>query len=77
MVIREIQKNSRERLRVSLDQFRGHDLIAMRVWIDGDEGPIPTKSGFGLRVHQIPELREVLAEAERQARANGMLEDAA
>lgn len=77
MVIREIQKNSRERLRVSLDQFKGHDLIALRVWVDGDDGPVPTRSGFGLRVQQIPELREALADAERQARESGMLEGAA
>ena len=52
-----IRKNNREEIRVSLDDFRGHHLINLRVWFVGDDGVMrPGKQGIAFRVEQLPEV---------------------
>ncbi|EYD75011.1 hypothetical protein Rumeso_03435 [Rubellimicrobium mesophilum DSM 19309] len=42
-----LRKNSREELRVSLDEFKGHRLLNLRVWFEGDDGQMrPGKQGW-------------------------------
>jgi hypothetical protein len=71
--IASIEKNSREILRVALGTFKDHKLCQIRVWARADSGLIPTKSGFGIRVELLPELRKALEEAERLAGELGWL----
>jgi len=76
-VIATFAKNSREILRVALDNYRGHDLVDLRVCAPLAEHAdtlIPTKSGVSLRVHLLPELIRGLQAAELEARARGVLE---
>ena len=59
-----------------LSEFRGHDLINIRVWTDPRDGGaerIPTKAGIACRVALLPEIIEALQQAEAQARARGLL----
>jgi hypothetical protein len=70
-VIATIPKNSREELRTSLDEYKGHKLLHIRAWVA--ESNTPTKSGFGLQAALIPELRAALAVAEAKARSLGWL----
>ncbi|MHA1632587.1 MAG: hypothetical protein ACTSXC_07275 [Candidatus Freyarchaeota archaeon] len=38
----EISKNARERIRFQITEFRGQELVDIRVWVQGEEGePIP------------------------------------
>lgn len=74
--IASIDKNSREILRVALGTFKDHKLCQIRVWARGDNRPIPTKSGFGIRLDLIRPLREALERAEREAQAMGWLDGA-
>jgi hypothetical protein len=75
-VIATIQKNAREELRIALTRFKEYDLISLRVWASGKDGDaVPTKAGFALRVALLPELRAAIEEAEREARAAGLLGD--
>ena len=76
--IASIDKNGRGELRVELSEFKGYQLVQLRVWAknNGSE-PIPTKGGFGLRVSFIPALRVALADAEAKARELGWLGEAA
>lgn len=71
-----IRKNTREEIRVDLSEFRGHDLVSLRVWTDplgpGSER-IPTKAGIACNVALIPELIEALRRAEAAARQAGLL----
>lgn len=70
-------KNSRENLRVALQEYRGAQLIDVRVTIPlaaHSEVQTPTKAGVALQVHMIPQLREALAAAEEQARSLGWLQ---
>lgn len=71
-LIATIPKNSREELRVSLSEFKGHNLLQLRAWVI--ESGVPTKNGFGIQAALIPKLRKALHEAELKARELGWLE---
>jgi hypothetical protein len=70
-VIATIPKNSREELRVTLGEFKGHNLLYLRAWIS--EGDIPTKNGFGIQAALIPKLREALQDAEAEGLRRGWI----
>ena len=73
--IGRIEKNSREEIRVSLTEFKGHQLIDLRVYaLDGDDAN-PTKKGIAVKVDKLPELARLLTEAEAEARRRGLLGD--
>ena len=75
--IATLRKNSTEEIRVGLDEYKGHDLISLRVWADpyaGDER-VPTKKGLSVNVRLLPELIAALREAEALAREAGLLGD--
>jgi len=76
LVIAELRKNARERIRVSLDEWRGHQLLDLRVCTQLTEGTdiwSPTKKGLSVNVSMIGPLRMALAEAEHKARELGLL----
>ena len=64
-LIKEIEKNSQEKLRVSLEDYKGKEYVDMRVFvqIEGSEEWIPTKKGLTLRKETLEELREAIDEA--------------
>ncbi len=48
-VIRAIQKNAKEKLKVSIEEFKGRMFCDMRVYSKGDQGQWrPTKKGIAL-----------------------------
>jgi hypothetical protein len=71
-VVRDIQKNGREVLRVSLHEYRGHQLISARIWFRNGEVLKPAPKGLSVDVRHLPALREALDEAERLARQEGL-----
>lgn len=73
-LIATIPKNKLEEVRVGIDEFKGHDLVSMRVWADpyGGDERVPTKKGLSVRVQLLPDLITALQEAEKEARAAGM-----
>jgi hypothetical protein len=72
--IAEFTKNSRESVRVGLQEFKGHKLLQLRSWAKTADGTqIPTKSGIALQVSLIGELRAALDKAEVAAREMGWL----
>ncbi len=74
--IATIRKNVREDLRVTLDEFRGHHLLNLRVWFDvGDEEQRPGKQGVAIRLDLLPHIRAALFEAEERARKLGLLDN--
>jgi hypothetical protein len=59
-----IRKNVREELRVSVDEFRGHQLINLRVWFEGEDGRMrPGMQGVALRLELLSDLRAALEKA--------------
>lgn len=75
--IATIKKNSREEVRVSLDEFRGHHLVNVRVFYDAGDGEMkPGKQGIAVKVELLPELLSALVAAEMTARQAGLMEAA-
>jgi hypothetical protein len=72
--IAEIEKNSREVLKVSLQTFNGHKLVAARIWARGESGEVPTKKGLNIKVDQGKPFLDALTRALEKARDLGWLE---
>ena len=73
-----IAKNQIEELRITLTNFKGHDLVDIRIfaepYADDGEGKRATKKGVCLSLEKLPELIEALQKAEEEARAHGLLD---
>ena len=74
-LVRVIPKNSIEEVRVELINYRGHDLVGMRVYSDFTKSKemLPTKKGLTMSVEKLPELIEALQEARSKAEAAGTI----
>lgn len=67
-----IEKNTREEVRVSLDDWRGYDLVSVRVFYRRKAGePLPTKKGITFDVKLLPEIIEALEAARKAASGEG------
>ena len=56
-----IRKNSREEIRVTLDNFKGIDLVNLRVWFQGADGTMcPGKQGIAFKRDLLPEVLAAL-----------------
>ena len=60
----EIQKNSREIIRIEATEFKGYPLISMRIYFREDPGGEwkPSRKGLTLRHHLVPELVQGIQE---------------
>lgn len=57
MDVFEFDKNSVEKVRVSLTVYKGHELVDIRVYYKNDAGEfLPTRKGLSLSVDLFPEL---------------------
>lgn len=77
--IATISKNKLEEIRVGLDEYKGYDLVSIRVWADPYAGSerVPTKRDISIGVRLLPGLIEALQQAEARARKAGLLQDEA
>lgn len=67
-----LPKNSREELRVSLDTFKGHSLINLRIWYLSRDGDMrPTKKGIAMRTDTLPEVIAALIELHSHTNEDG------
>ena len=63
IVIGEFEKNSKDTLRISLNQFNGIDLISIRVFYRDKDGQLkPGKDGFSIKVDQFKQFAMLLAD---------------
>lgn len=69
------QKNALEEVRAQITEYRGHQLIDIRVWLKGREGrdARPTRKGIALEVEQFPDLKQAVLELEKALRAENLL----
>ena len=74
--IATIKKNSIDEIRVGLSEFKGHNLINIRVYTEIENGKdmVPTKKGLTCNIRLLPELITALREAEKEAQSGGLLE---
>ena len=64
--IHEFKKNARDIVRVELGQFKGYEVINIRVFYqsDNNEGKwLPTRNGITMLADLIPELKEAIDKA--------------
>jgi hypothetical protein len=72
--IAELRKNSRETLRITLDQFNGVSLVSIRVWERDRGGELrATKSGVTCRVQMLPKLTHAVGRAFEKAHRRGLI----
>lgn len=66
MLIAEIQKNLKERIRVSIEEYRGHKFIDLRVYFEAENSEWkPTKKGIALNSDCFEAVIEALKKAAR------------
>lgn len=75
-IIAEWQKNSRETLRVRLDEYQGQPVICCRAWYADKDGNVrPGRGGLTVGVRHLPQLAKALDDALNAAKAFGLLEN--
>lgn len=75
VIVADLEKNARELVRVSLEEFKGYRLVSVRLWArDPLKGLVPTRQGVSLRLSLLPGLLGALEAATHQARSLGLLE---
>ena len=71
MIISDIQRNNTEIIRVEVSEFKGRELINMRIWyssIDqgsGNQVYKPTQKGFALNIEKFGELKKAVKRLEQ------------
>jgi hypothetical protein len=74
VLIGEFPANARETARVTLDNFKGHDLVCIRKWYPGDDGGLrPGKDGISVNVRHLPRLAELIAVPLTAAQLSGLV----
>ena len=77
-IVAKFEKNSREEVWVSLDDFRGRKLINIRVYYRSPNGEwLPGKQGVALAVDRYRDLAEAVLLLGEKLRAAGMISEAA
>ncbi|MGC3940471.1 transcriptional coactivator p15/PC4 family protein [Roseobacter sp. EG26] len=57
----EIQKNSREVFRISRGEFKGHDMLNIRVFYQSEGGDkLPGKQGVAIKATLLPDIVRAL-----------------
>jgi hypothetical protein len=72
-VIASFEKNSMEEVRVSLTEFKGKDLIDLRVYYQPEDGEEkrPTKKGITISPEKFPELKKAILALEKVLQQQG------
>lgn len=72
-IVATIPKNAREEIRVILNEFNGHKLLNIRIFVNVDDRPDrrPTAKGLTIKRHLLPALMEALAKAQAAIEATG------
>jgi len=64
VLIKDIQRNNNEIIRIEVSEFKGMELINIRIWyvagrdMDGNEIYKPTQKGVALNISEFSELKE-------------------
>ena len=75
VIVGIIPKNQREDIRVTLSNFKGHDLVGARIWFKSKEGaPRPSSKGITVNVKVLPQLIGLLEQDEKKAIELGVLD---
>ena len=74
ILIGEFPANARETARVTLENFKGHDLVCVRKWYPDEDGGLrPGRGGISVNVRHLPRLAELITAALEVARHSGLV----
>lgn len=60
-LIAKFDKNATEEVRISLTEYKGHELMDLRVYYCPPDGEaVPTKKGITISIELYPELKEAI-----------------
>lgn len=76
-LVSSFQKNKFEEVRVHIKEFKGYDLLDIRVYTTLKEGEdkIPTGKGLSINVSHFMELKKAILEAEGVLRENNLINE--
>ncbi|AGT08119.1 transcriptional coactivator p15/PC4 family protein [Paracoccus aminophilus] len=61
-----IPKNQREEIRLSLDDYKGMQLVNLRIWFKADDGEFrPSQKGIAFKAELLPAVLEGLQAAQK------------
>jgi len=74
-VIAQFQKNSREEIRVTINEFKNNKYIHLRTYVgfEGDEKK-PTPKGIAIAVELYPELKKAMELLEKSLAEQGLID---
>jgi len=73
-VVASFEKNSREEVRVSVDDFRGRKIINIRVYYRSESGSwSPGKQGLAISVDRYRDLAEAMLKLGEKLQAEGII----
>jgi hypothetical protein len=69
-------KNKFQEVRVGIREFKGNDLVDIRIWTvaQGQEQMVPTAKGVTINVQLLPQLLKSLHDAEDVLKTNKLLQ---
>ena len=68
-------KNTVEEIRVTLSEFKGHQLFGLRIWFEAEPGKwVATKKGLSLKVDLFPEFKRAIEKLEAAILEAGLLD---
>jgi hypothetical protein len=73
--VKAFAKNRFQEVRVGISEFRGNNLINIRVWTklrDSDE-VVPTSKGISINVKLYPELKEAILALGKELEENNLI----
>ncbi len=60
-IIADIEKNSKEIIRVEVSEFKGRELINLRIWFSNVDGEYrPTQKGVTIDISKFEELKKAI-----------------
>lgn len=76
-LISTFSKNKFEEVRVQIKEFKGYDLLDLRVYTTLKEGEekIPTGKGLSINVTHFNELKRAILEAEKVLKENHLIDE--
>lgn len=73
-LVAQFEKNAKEEVRISIDDFRGRKIINMRVFYRSDNGQwLPGKQGLALAVDRYRDLADAVLRLGEELQAQGLL----
>jgi Transcriptional Coactivator p15 (PC4) len=74
LLVAQFEKNSKEEVRVSIDDFHGRKLINLRVYYRADGGQwLPGKQGIALGVDRYRDLADALVKLGEELQTKGLI----